>query len=956
MKNLKKTLAVVLAFAMVFSMGIINTFAAYSDVEAGTVVGEAVGILSNLKILEGFEDGTFKPEETVTRAQMAAIICRTLGYESQAQSSKGTTAFTDVAADSWASGYINVAQAQGIINGYGNGMFGPNDKVTYEQAVKMIVAALGYDIAAAGKGGYPTGYLAIASAEGITKNANGRVGDAASRATVAVLVYNSLEVRIMDQNSWSTDGTDTYGKTAHTILSKYLEVNKWEGVLVGDAFTTFAEEGYEEDAVKKISLDEDATYKLYAYDGDVIRQYEYGHDDVAGVTAQNVNASLVDTTGLLGKKVIAYIGAYEDAETGEAMVYAINEKSGANKSVEINALQLATDYDKADSADYMVYYTNPGSTKIQKLELEDGDADDETDEQLLIYVNYEEDDTAVVDTETLADLVLGGGVIEFVSNDTDAEIEYINIKAYADESVIEKVEEDEGVYAYELYNGGDLDEIDTTDEDALYIVYKDGEAADVAAIEAGNTVSWFELADSEGNSSNVFMLYVSSKTITGAVESYDDEVVVINGEEYELTSGTPASLAGEEGTFFLNVDGKIAWNETDAVTSGTFGILLAIAQGENFDAGVYEARVALADGSVAIYELAKSAKFYDADGDKVASTAKDTANAVAGTTLAEGDSVITKYNAAADSIYKFSIKDGKIATIKALESTPADSNPDKAYDADANSYGSLDFADDAVVFAFAAEETAASIEANKLAVGTISAFFTDKEDGKNFIAIDEDDDGYSELILGFNLVPGVPEDGAVVVITGRRNVTYNDDDAVQITGIQAGKEVTYTLYAGEDNTFDKSDDDVADYNNPAKLAKGDVILVSTPSAEGVVSNYRLIYNAADEVIPSVAAEMEEEGLFTVVSDLVEVENDRFALKDAIENALDEQFAAAEELIRMPSAANYTLVDYTESTKNPVIEGKGAKSAVKTSNKYTSKVLVRIYDEKIVDVVVYRTAA
>ncbi|MBR1970793.1 MAG: S-layer homology domain-containing protein [Clostridia bacterium] len=976
MKNLKKTLAVVLAFAMVFSMGIINTFA-FSDVEAGTVVDEAVGILSNLKIIEGFEDGTFKPEETITRAQMAAIICRTLGYEAQAQSSKGTTAFTDVAADSWASGYINVAHAQGIINGYGNGLFGPNDKVTYEQAVKMIVAALGYDIAAAGKGGYPTGYLAIASAEGITKNANGRVGDAASRATVAVLVYNSLEVRIMDQKSWSTDGTDSYGKTAHTILSKYLEVNKWEGVLVEDAFTNFAENGYEEDAVEKISLDDDATYKLYNYDGDVIRQYEYGHDDVSGVTGQNVNASLVDTTGLLGKKVIAYIGAYEDAESGEAMVYAINEKSGANKSVEINALQLATDYDKADSDDFMIYYTNPGSTKIQKLELEDGDADDDIDEQLLIYVNYEVSDATVEDTLDLADLLPDGGVIEFVSNDTDAQIEYINIKAYEDESVIEEVEEDEGVFAFELYNGGDLDEIDTTDEDALYIVYKDGEAAEVKDIAANDTVSWFEL----GTNSNVFMLYVSSKTLTGAVESYDDEVVVINGEEYELTNGTPADLAGEEGTFFLNVDGKIAWNETDAVTSGTFGILLAIAQGDNFDAGVYEARVALADGTVAIYELAKAAKFYDADGDKVASTAKDTANAVAGSTLAAGDSVVTTYDAAVDSIYKFSIKEGKIASIKSLETTPSSSNPDKAYDADANSYGSLDFAEDAVVFAFNADEEDEDIEANKLSVGTISAYFTDKEDGKVFYAIDEDDDGYEELLLGFNLVPGVPEDSAVVVITGRRNVTYNDDDAVQITGIQAGKEVTYTLYSGEDNDFDISDEqnhvctttgpdacieeagekcDIAvmeaSFNKPTKLAKGDVILVSTPSAEGVVSNYRLIYSAAYDKIPSVAAGIEEEGLFTVVADLEDVENDRFVIDEDIENALSETFAAAGDGIRMPSSANYTLVDYTESTKNPVIKGVGAKSAVKVSSKYTSRILIRIYDEKIVDVVVYRTAA
>ena len=250
MTNLKKTIAVVLAFAMIFSMGMISTFA-YSDVEASTTVGEAVGILSNLGILTGFEDGTFKPDETVTRAQMAAIVCRTLGYESQAKSSAGTTIFNDVPGDHWAAGYINVAQSLNIINGYGDGNFGPEDKVTYEQAVKMIVCALNYDLVAQAKGGYPTGYLSVASSEGITKYANGKVGDAAKRSTVAVLVYNSLEVRILDQNTWTTDGSDEYAKSDDTILSKYLDVNKWEGVVSDVPFTDYAKNDYKKNTEDK---------------------------------------------------------------------------------------------------------------------------------------------------------------------------------------------------------------------------------------------------------------------------------------------------------------------------------------------------------------------------------------------------------------------------------------------------------------------------------------------------------------------------------------------------------------------------------------------------------------------------------------------------------------------------------------------------------------------------------
>jgi hypothetical protein len=81
--KMKKLIALVLSISMMLTMGVGVAFA-YSDIEEGTNISESVTILSNLGILEGFEDGTFKPEKTVTRAQMAAIICRMLGYNEQA--------------------------------------------------------------------------------------------------------------------------------------------------------------------------------------------------------------------------------------------------------------------------------------------------------------------------------------------------------------------------------------------------------------------------------------------------------------------------------------------------------------------------------------------------------------------------------------------------------------------------------------------------------------------------------------------------------------------------------------------------------------------------------------------------------------------------------------------------------------------------------------------------------
>ena len=150
---MKKLLALMLSMAMVFTIG--TSVMAYSDIEEGTCVSEAVTVLSNLDILNGYEDGTFKPEATITRAEMAKIVCETLGYYGMGSDK---TPFDDVEPKHWAAGYINTAASLGIINGYGDGKFGPEDTVTYEQAVKMVVCALGYETMAVDRGGWSAGY------------------------------------------------------------------------------------------------------------------------------------------------------------------------------------------------------------------------------------------------------------------------------------------------------------------------------------------------------------------------------------------------------------------------------------------------------------------------------------------------------------------------------------------------------------------------------------------------------------------------------------------------------------------------------------------------------------------------------------------------------------------------------------------------------------------------------
>ncbi|MBQ1935665.1 MAG: S-layer homology domain-containing protein, partial [Clostridia bacterium] len=220
MRNLKSMVAFLVVAAMLFAS--VTSFA-YGDVAADADYATAVEVLSALEILKGDDKGNFNPDNTITRAESAAVIVRLLGLEEAAAGAAGATQFVDVAADHWGSGYINMAAQSGIIAGYGDGNFGPEDAVTYEQFVKMLVCALGYEPKALTKGTYPTGYLIAAKEMKLTKGVSGAAGQEAPRSVVAELAYNALDINLMEQSGWGSDISYEVA-TGKTLLTEKLEI------------------------------------------------------------------------------------------------------------------------------------------------------------------------------------------------------------------------------------------------------------------------------------------------------------------------------------------------------------------------------------------------------------------------------------------------------------------------------------------------------------------------------------------------------------------------------------------------------------------------------------------------------------------------------------------------------------------------------------------------------------
>lgn len=180
--------------AVCLSMFCSPAFAAeFPDVAPNAAYAEAVNALSEMGIIAGDDKGNFNPNNTITRAETAAIICRLLDVTDEAAKLRNAP-FDDVPPDHWAAGCIAKAAAMGIVNGYGNGNFGTNDAVTYEQVITMLLRAWGYNPVVQEYGGY----LQVADECGLTTAMNIGNTTPCSRSTMAVLCYRILNVAPYD--------------------------------------------------------------------------------------------------------------------------------------------------------------------------------------------------------------------------------------------------------------------------------------------------------------------------------------------------------------------------------------------------------------------------------------------------------------------------------------------------------------------------------------------------------------------------------------------------------------------------------------------------------------------------------------------------------------------------------------------------------------------------------------
>jgi hypothetical protein len=155
MKNFKKVLALVLAVATLLSFATIASAvssSSYKDAADITKNGqtEAIDVLSGIGVLTGYPDTTFKPNQDITRAEAAKIIAM---FDNGATDISALYKSANPFVDAkgnWAESYIAYGYKAGIIAGVGKLNFAPNAKLTGVQFLKMVLVVLGYDAKAEG--------------------------------------------------------------------------------------------------------------------------------------------------------------------------------------------------------------------------------------------------------------------------------------------------------------------------------------------------------------------------------------------------------------------------------------------------------------------------------------------------------------------------------------------------------------------------------------------------------------------------------------------------------------------------------------------------------------------------------------------------------------------------------------------------------------------------------------
>ncbi len=503
---------------------------------ADTKYAEAARILGALGIMVGdAETGNFRPDDSILRSEMAKVSVYSVGLEEVAKSSVQSTRFPDVVANHWANGPINVADQQGMIIGDDVGTFRPDDPVLFQEAVTIMVRALGYEPRVATVGGYPTGYMVVASENQMLKGITATASEPATRGDIAQLVFNSLTVNLMEQTGFGTNSS--FEVVDKTLLYDRLNVEKAYGQITGTSETTLT--GGSTTAEDKIIIND----KIFG-EGDTL------------------------ASQLLGYNVVYY--ARIDKTTDEKTLIAVIPQDSKNNVLEIAAKNIQSvtgDTDENKTVSYWREGENDNTAKTATIVANPA------------YI-YNGKYAATLTNEQL--MPTTGNLILL---DTDGNNVYDIVFAnHFTNLVVESVSSATGRVT-DKYNNGSLllDENSTTVD---FILIRDDVEITPADLEEWNVISYTISQDKQ-----LIKGYVSTESVLGTVTQTTKDGFKIDNSDtvYKKAASYPNDInLRDKGRFYLDMEGNVAAVDTTAITTGaairgTYGYLVGAVKEGTFE-------------------------------------------------------------------------------------------------------------------------------------------------------------------------------------------------------------------------------------------------------------------------------------------------------------------------------------------------------------------------------------
>ena len=487
--------ALSLAVLFLISSVRICTFAAPVGSDTNDVV--AFGIMTP------DETGDYRWEEPMTRAEFVTAVGVLLRLDSVSVGNSGI-GFTDIPEDAPYRSTVHMLHQMGYLNGYEDHTFRPNENISLNEAVKILMDVMGYQPICLCDGGYPNGYLFNAAKVRLTNKVES--GAAFTRATAARLIQNALDIETLVENAYS-NGDVEYKK----------------GPVLRDLF-----ENRISDSVVKATGKVTANAATWLVKP--IANLKKNQVEIDGVIYFTGNTLAADYLGM----EVEYYVTVGDTDSVNTLLYV--KPTAKNEVVSIRADQFSS------AKDGRIYYDVTGNDTVKTLYC------DLAPDAVLVK------NAGKVTSYSDEDITVANGGIRLTDNDGDGSYDVIMIDDYT--SVVVKSVSGDTIYFdnNESVAGDKNLTVDVLDKEKQFVIRdKDGAELSAQDIKTGDVLS---VSASAGK--DRYTIIVSSETAEGIITGKDDKGISVGDEYYEFENGKyTESTVSDSVKIFLNYEGKV---------------------------------------------------------------------------------------------------------------------------------------------------------------------------------------------------------------------------------------------------------------------------------------------------------------------------------------------------------------------------------------------------------------